>query len=52
MGTLKCDAGMVVIEGDAANPTTHLTKKQRGAAFASSCDEEKVAMRMALEWLS
>ncbi len=43
---------MVVIEGDAANPKTHITKKQRGTAFASSYDEEKAAMRMALEWLS
>ncbi len=42
---------MVVTEGDPANPTTLLTKQQRGAAFTSSYGEEKVAMRMALEWL-
>ncbi len=52
VGALKCDAGMVVIEGDAANPTTHLTKRQRGATFTSSYDEKKAAMRMAHEWLS
>ncbi len=34
-----------------ANPTTLLTKQQRGAAVTSSYDEEKAAMRMALEWL-
>ncbi len=43
---------MVVTEGDPANPTTLFTKQQRGAAITSSYDEEKVAMRMALEWLS
>ncbi len=37
---------MVVTEGDPANPTTLLTKQQRGAY-----DEEKAAMCMALEWL-
>ncbi len=42
---------MVVTEGDPANPTTLLTKQQRGAAFTSSYDEKKAAMRMALEWL-
>ncbi len=50
-GTLNGGAGMVVTEGDPANPTTLLTKQQRGAAFTSSYDEEKAAMRMALEWL-
>ncbi len=48
-GTLKGGAGMVVTEGDPANPTTLLTKQKRGAAFTSSYDEEKAAMRMALE---
>ncbi len=43
--------GMVVTEGDPANPTTPLTKQQREAAFTSSYDEEKAAMRMALDWL-
>ncbi len=42
---------MVVTEGDPANPTTLLTKQQRGAAFTSAYDEEKAAMRKALEWL-
>ncbi len=42
---------MVVTEGDPDNPTTLLSKQQRGAAFTSSYDEEKAAMRMALEWL-
>ncbi len=50
-GTLNGGAGMVVTEGDPANPTTLLTKQQRGAAFTSSYDQEKAAMRMALEWL-
>ncbi len=39
-------------EQDPANPTTLLTKQQRGVVITSSYDEEKVAMRMALEWLS
>ncbi len=42
---------MVVTEGGPANPTTLLTKQQRGAAITSSYDEEKVAMRVVLEWL-
>ncbi len=42
---------MVVTEGDPANFMTLLMKQQRGAAFTSSYDEEKAAMRMALEWL-
>ncbi len=42
---------MVVTEGDPARTTTLLTKQQREAAFTSSYDEEKAAMRMALEWL-
>ncbi len=50
-GTLNGGAGMVVTEGDPANPTTLLTQ-QRGAVITSSYDEEKVAMRMALQWLS
>ncbi len=37
--------------GEAATMTL-LTKQQRGAAIISSYDEEKAAMRMALEWLS
>ncbi len=37
---------------DPANPKNHLTKQQRGAAITLSYDEEKAAMRMALEWLS
>ncbi len=48
-GTLSRGAGMVVTEGDLASPTTLLTKQQRGAAFTSSKDKEKAAMRMALE---
>ncbi len=43
---------MVETEGDPANPTTLLTKQQRGAAITSSYDEEKAAKRMALERLS
>ncbi len=43
---------MVVTEGDPANPTTLLTRQQRGAAITSSYDEEKAALLMALEWLS
>ncbi len=42
---------MVVTEGHLANPTTLLTKQQRGAAFTSSYDGEKAAMRMAVESL-
>ncbi len=42
---------MVVTEGDPANPMTLLTKQHHRAAFTSSYDEEKVAMRVALEWL-
>ncbi len=42
---------MVVTKGDPANPTTLLTKQKRGTAFTSSYEEEKAAMRMALEWL-
>ncbi len=37
-GTVNGGAGMVVTEGDPANPTTLLTKQQRGAAFTSSYD--------------
>ncbi len=33
--TLSGGAGMVVTEGDPANPTTLLTKQQRGAAITS-----------------
>ncbi len=36
---------MVVTAGYPANPTTLLTKQQRGAAVTSSYDEEKAAMR-------
>ncbi len=43
--------GMVVAGGDPANPTTLLTKQQRGAAITSPYDEEKTTMRMTLEWL-
>ncbi len=50
-GTLNSGTGIVVTERDPANPTTLLTKQQRGAAFTSSHVEEKVAMHMALEWL-
>ncbi len=50
-GTLNGGAGMVVTEGDPANPKTLLTNQQRGAAFTSSYDEEKAATRMELEWL-
>ncbi len=50
-GALRGGAGMVVTEGDPANPTNLLTKQRRGAAFTSSYDEEKAVMRMALEWL-
>ncbi len=34
-----------------ANPSTVLTKQQRGAAITSPYGEEKAAMRMALEWI-
>ncbi len=43
---------MVATERDPANPTTLLTKQQSKAATTSPYDEEKVAVRMALEWLS
>ncbi len=43
---------MVVTKGDPGNPTALLTKQQHEAAFTSSYDEKKAAMRMALEWLS
>ncbi len=42
---------MVATEGDPANPMTLLTKQLHGAAITSLYDEEKAAMRMALEWL-
>ncbi len=42
---------MVETEGDPANPTTLLMKQKHRAAFTTSYDEEKAAMRMALEWL-
>ncbi len=42
---------MVVREGDPANPTTLFLKHQRGAAITSPYNEQKAAMRMALEWL-
>ncbi len=42
---------MVVTEGDPASPTILFAKQQRGPAFTSSYDEQKAAMRMALEWL-
>ncbi len=48
-GTLSGGAATVVTGGDPTNPTTPLTKQQRGAAFTSSYDEEKAAMRLALE---
>ncbi len=41
----------MVATDDPANPTTLLTKQQRGAALTSSYDEEKTTMRMTLEWL-
>ncbi len=50
-GTLSGGTGMAVTEGDPANPTTLLTKQQRGSAINSSYDEEEAAMRMALECL-
>ncbi len=39
-GTLNGGAGMEVTEGDPTNPTTLLTKQQRGAAITSSSDRE------------
>ncbi len=51
-GTLSGGAVVVVTEGDPANPMTLFTKQQRGTTITSSYDEEKVAMRMALEWFS
>ncbi len=45
-GPLSDGVGMVVIEGD---PITLFTKHQRGA-YAKASDEEKAAIRMALEW--
>ncbi len=42
-GTLSGGAGIVVTEGDPANPTTLLMMQQRGAAITSSNDEEKAA---------
>ncbi len=50
-GTISGGASMVVTEGDPANPTTLFTKQQCGAAFTSSYDEDKAAMRLALELL-
>ncbi len=41
----------MVVTGDPTNLPTLLKKQQRGTAFTSSYDEEKAAMRMALEWL-
>ncbi len=49
--TLNGCAGMVVTKGDPVNPTTLLTKQQRGAAFTSSYEKEKAAMCIVLEWL-
>ncbi len=51
VGILGGGAGMVVTEGDPANPTILLTKQQRGAAITSPYHKEKAAMRMALQWL-
>ncbi len=45
------DTEVVAREGDPANPTTLLTKQQRGAAITSLFNEEKAAMPNALEWL-
>ncbi len=50
-GKLHGGVGMVVTEGDPANPTTRLTKQQRRAAITSSYDEEKPVMCMAPAWL-
>ncbi len=36
----------VVTQGGLTNPTTLLTKQQRGAAFISSYDEEKPVVRL------
>ncbi len=49
LGALSGGAGMAVTKGDSANSTALLTKQQHGAAIVSSYDEEKAAMRMALE---
>ncbi len=40
----------MVTEEDPADLTTLLTKQQLRAAITSSYNEEKAAMRMALEW--
>ncbi len=50
-GTPRGGAGMVVTEGDPANPTALLTKQQRGAAITSSYDEVKATIHMALGWI-
>ncbi len=50
-GPLSGGAGMVVTQGDPAILTPLFTKQQRRPANTSSYDEEKVAMRMVLEWL-
>ncbi len=42
---------MVVTEGDPANPTTLLTKQERGVPFISSYAQEDVVMHTTLEWL-
>ncbi len=50
-GTVNDDgAAMVVTEGDPANHTALLKKRQCEATFTTSCDEEKAVMRMALGW--
>ncbi len=41
----------MVTEDDPANPTTLITKQQRGAVITSSYEDEKAAVHMAPKWL-
>ncbi len=48
-GTVTGSTGMVVTDGNFANPTILLTKTQSGAAITSSCDKEKASVSMPLQ---
>ncbi len=48
-GTLNDGTGMVVAEGDPANPEILISNQQHRPAFISSYVEEKTAMRMVVE---
>ena len=50
-GMRNVSAAVVVSQGDPALPEVICTERHRGSAYTSSFEEEREAMKMALNWL-